>query len=198
MALQIISVLLFTVFFSEALTLMCYNCITPVPPGTCTQNVNCTSQSAKCSSVTTYNPNVTSVTSCNTLCDNWSVNVGQIRMTSQCCESDYCNNVTQDLTSNTMMCYSCNGKTYSDILPCKGDERQCITVTAELFGNGTTTTLKGCASKNICDNTGLLKLKMPDVKNVSCCDQKLCNSAQSLTQGAVLLLVPMLPVLFSI
>ncbi|KAI2659068.1 CD59 glycoprotein [Labeo rohita] len=143
---------------------MCYNCITPVPPGTCTQNVNCTSQSAKCSSVTTYNPNVTSVTSCNTLCDNWSVNVGQIRMTSQCCESDYCNNVTQ----------------------------------AELFGNGTTTTLKGCASKNICDNTGLLKLKMPDVKNVSCCDQKLCNSAQSLTQGAVLLLVPMLPVLFSI
>ncbi|XP_018966241.1 sperm acrosome membrane-associated protein 4-like [Cyprinus carpio] len=190
MALQIISVVLFTVFFSEALTLKCYSCSTPVPPETCTETANCNSQSTQCSSIT-YNGTV--VKSCSASCGILSVNVEQFLMTSRCCNSDLCN-ITTDL-SNGMKCYTCSATNCLNTLACKGDESQCITATAELVG--TNTTLKGCASKSVCDNSALLQQQMPNIRNVSCCVGHLCNNGQSLTQGALLLLVAILPLLFS-
>ncbi|KAK2874067.1 hypothetical protein Q8A67_021220 [Cirrhinus molitorella] len=199
MALQIIPVLLFTVFFSEALTLMCYDCIRA--DSECLNTENCTSQDEQCSSITTYIKGMSKNKGCTAVCSNESVNVVQIGMTSKCCDSDLCNNDAQD-SPNKMMCYYCTDKNCSNTLGCKGDERQCITVTAESDEN-TTTTFKGCASKSVCDNTELLQQQqllqlIGKIKSASCCGENLCNSVQSLTQGAVLLLVPMLPVLFSI
>ncbi|XP_052425875.1 ly6/PLAUR domain-containing protein 8-like [Carassius gibelio] len=197
MALKIISVVLFTVFFSEAVTLMCYKCTTPVPYGTCTTTANC-SQNEQCNSITntTYHGTGSSNKMCSASCANRSVNVGMLSYTSQCCASDLCNNTAD--SSNGKMCYICIDTNCSTnrTLDCKGDEDKCITGTATL--NGVNTTLKGCASKNFCDNYNVLVLNLIKIYNVSCHDAGLRNSAQSLTQGAMLLLVPILHMLFSI
>lgn len=100
-----------------------------------------------------------------------------------------------------MMCYTCNDINCPNTqkLECKGEESQCITATG-FVGSNTAITLKGCASKNVCGNGILLPQlvhQLANVSNVLCCDGNLCHSAQSLTQGAMLLLVPVIPVLFS-
>ncbi|XP_077059941.1 uncharacterized protein LOC143711818 [Siphateles boraxobius] len=189
MALQIISVVLFTVFFSEALTLMCYNCNTTTE---CTQ-ANC---SSSCSSMTNHNGNnITFVKKCadSAWCFNSSINLGLIWMSSQCCSSNLCNNAT--VSENGLSCYTCNDKDCTNRLKCKGGEDHCITATGESLQN----TVKGCASKNICDNITLLNNTLPQQHlSSSCCRGNLCNNAQKMTQGPVLLLVPILSLLFYI
>ncbi|XP_067243275.1 phospholipase A2 inhibitor gamma subunit B-like [Chanodichthys erythropterus] len=196
MALQIISLLLFTVFFSKALTLECYNCTTIASSATCTQTANCSSNS-HCRYMTTYYAEIKSCTD-SALCANWTMHVGQYNMVSRCCASDHCNNAPAADPDNELTCYTCSDTNCSKTLKCKGVENQCITATVGF--NGTNSIIKGCASQNICNNSTLVNPALPQgliVSSVSCCGANLCNNAQSTTQG-LFLLVPILSLLFSI
>ncbi|KAG1950070.1 macrophage-stimulating protein receptor [Pimephales promelas] len=145
MALHIITVVLFTVFVSEALTLTCFNC-TGTPPATCTSTANC----SQCSSTNTTMASIdgrnnVDVKSCDTgPCVNLTINSALIRISSKCCSSDYCNNATD--SENGLSCDVTGGT-----LKCKVGENQCFTVTVGF--NGTNLNLKGCASQNICNST---------------------------------------------
>ncbi|XP_048029274.1 uncharacterized protein LOC125256960 [Megalobrama amblycephala] len=221
MALQIISVLLFTVFFSKALTLVCYNCLTLVPPGTCKQTANCSSN-VGCNSITIYNgSNIGNNNWCanSSSCDNWSITLGRIRRSSLCCTSDLCNKATASDSENGLMCYTCNDIHCSNTQTqkCKGEENQCITTTV----NVNNIISKGCASQNFCKNSTLWRnallssivgnsilpnnvllnnsqFQQLSMSSVSCCGANLCNNAPSMAQEAVLLLVPVLSSFLSI
>ncbi|XP_048029275.1 phospholipase A2 inhibitor gamma subunit B-like [Megalobrama amblycephala] len=194
MALQIISVLLFTVFFSEALTLVCYNCTTTGSSETCTQNATCPSNFTQCSYIST-NSSI-GQKSCAASCDNWSIHSEVFKMSSQCCPTDLCNK--SPAADNELTCYTCSDTNCSKTLKCKGDENRCITATVGF--SGTNSNVKGCASQNICNNSALVNLALSQgliVSSVSCCGANLCNNAQSTAQG-LFLLVPILSLLFSI
>lgn len=67
------------------------------------------------------------------------------------------------------------------------------------FSGESSGTFKGCASQNLCDNSTLLNSALSrQVFKSSCCGANLCNNAQKMTQGPVLLLVPILSLLFYI
>ncbi|XP_039530078.1 phospholipase A2 inhibitor subunit gamma B-like [Pimephales promelas] len=174
MALHIITVVLFTVFVSEALTLTCFNC-TGTPPATCTSTANC----SQCSSTNTTMASIdgrnnVDVKSCDTgPCVNLTINSALIRISSKCCSSDYCNNATD--SENGLSCDVTGGT-----LKCKVGENQCFTVTVGF--NGTNLNLKGCASQNICNST-LRNITLPpgvNIFNFSC-----LHEAKNMTQGPV-------------
>ncbi|ROI16269.1 hypothetical protein DPX16_12387 [Anabarilius grahami] len=156
MALQIIRVLLFTVFFSKALTLECYNCPTIAPSGTCTQTANCSSN-LQCSYKSTYNGDSKSCID-SALCANWSINVGQYDVSSYCCASNRCNNAPAADPENGLMCYTCSETNCSNTqtLKCKGVDTQCFNAAASDSENGLM--CYTCSDKN-CSNTQTQKCK---------------------------------------
>lgn len=56
-------------------------------------------------------------------------------------------------------------------------------------------TLKGCASKNVCENNTLLQSVYSDLKDPKCCSDSLCNDGQSVTLSLVPILAPILYIL---
>ncbi|XP_050986381.1 urokinase plasminogen activator surface receptor [Labeo rohita] len=202
-----ITLLLTTVFFSKALTLRCYGCITD-STGSCTQTVTCPS---RCGATTTNiyvdgrKVGNSSARSCAdpVLCVTGSMNSGQSKVTlnSQCCTTDSCNSVNApDLPQkplNGKKCFTCNATTdCTRTLACEGDETQCFVTTADVDGKKVTT--KGCSSKLLCGN-GTLALGLPVQSYgfgtyMKCCEGNLCNGAQSL-RVFFLMLVPLLSLL---
>ncbi|XP_056324164.1 sperm acrosome membrane-associated protein 4-like [Danio aesculapii] len=188
MARQIISVFFFTLFFPKALTLMCVSCDMP--------SLNCSKKT--CSSgfqcISIIKNNVIDTMDCaKGTSGNWTVDFGWLRL--KVCSSDLCNNATD--SNNGKSCYTCSGTDCSQTISCKGDETQCITATG-----ANNATFKGCASQNVCDNTALAEYAIHQYgyanTSLSCCNGNLCNNGQILRQGAVLLLLPVLSLLFSI
>ncbi|XP_073681090.1 urokinase plasminogen activator surface receptor-like [Garra rufa] len=181
-----ISVLLLFILFTTGHSLSCYECTSL--KGSCTdQKVKtCPRGSSMCSSSTsvTQSADTTAkikVKDCAAVCASGSLNLGILKKSSVCCNTDQCN--TQDAPdprtdSNGKTCYYCDGKSCSNTLKCSGSEDRCITATGS-FGDQSLV-VKGCASKSICD----VKSPATDVQSITCCEGNLCNGdSKSVTQS---------------
>nr|XP_055035358.1 urokinase plasminogen activator surface receptor-like [Misgurnus anguillicaudatus] len=105
----------------------------------------------------------------------------------QCCNTDLCNsNDVPDSSFNSpngKQCYYCDEKSCLNKLNCVGPEDYCITATVNI--SSLLPTVKGCASKTICDAA------QQGNAQVSCCQGNLCNGAMSVTtQNLCFLLWP--------
>ncbi|XP_056587845.1 urokinase plasminogen activator surface receptor-like [Triplophysa dalaica] len=110
-------------------------------------------------------------------CESGSVNFGNVRskVSVQCCNNFLCNfRDVPDYTSdrpNGKQCYSCDGTSCFNKLNCLGTEDHCITAIETSWGQSTT--IKGCASKLMCEADQHLM-------HVSCCQGNLCNTEENL------------------
>ncbi|XP_058613454.1 urokinase plasminogen activator surface receptor-like, partial [Onychostoma macrolepis] len=163
----------------------CYQC-SDTSSDTCVQKT-CSDGLSSCFAATAYVGEVRIVVKSCSLsngCPSGSVNLGNIKASSSCCNTDLCN--TQDApdpnynSPNGKTCYYCDGQNCSNILNCSGSEDRCITETGTLGGQ--LLVYKGCVSKSICDATTFIPV-IP-VSNFTCCEGNLCNGVQSITQSA--------------
>ncbi|CAM4420548.1 unnamed protein product [Leuciscus chuanchicus] len=120
-------------------------------------------------------------------CENRSINIGSVKLSSYCCGTDMCND--QDApdfsdTPNGNKCYFCDGESSClNVLSCSGSEDRCIIGTETNADQ--TLVMKGCASKSACDAGTLLS--SVGLESISCCKGNLCNGAQSVTQSFLFL-----------
>ncbi|XP_077384064.1 urokinase plasminogen activator surface receptor-like [Festucalex cinctus] len=134
-------------------------------------------------------------------CAQGSVNFGVSRsvITSQCCTTNLCNDfpAPEEILAkpNGKKCYTCNGQQCDATLECLAEEYHCISMTVE--SGGQTTSLKGCASEEVCANlnqlgryTGSSQFKVGT--QMSCCEGNYCNSGSRATVGLLLLVGPLL------
>ncbi|XP_016404063.1 urokinase plasminogen activator surface receptor-like isoform X1 [Sinocyclocheilus rhinocerous] len=181
-----ISVFLLFVLFTAGHSLSCYEC-TGLKGSCANQKVKtCPSRFSKCMSTTA----VTQVgdirakvkaKDCAVDCASGSMNLGIIKRSSVCCNTDRCNirdAPDPSIDSNGEKCYYCDGKNCSNTVSCSGSEDHCITSSAS-YGEQSLV-VKGCVSKSICDST----TSDGDVQKILCCSGNLCNGAQSVTQSA--------------
>ncbi|XP_056586597.1 lymphocyte antigen 6B-like [Triplophysa dalaica] len=193
MHLNIFTVLIFTLF-AEGHSLKCYQCRGPL--GQCvSKEMTCPSGDAVCASQITVESIGAASTSIQMKtctqpkeCFNGSINYGITRsaLTMKCCNTDLCNSRdVSDTSSNTpngKQCYYCENDSCFNKLNCLGSEDHCIEVKAN--SESTSETLKGCASKTLCDAVS----QIPQYGGYSCCQGNLCNSAKSITQNLLILL----------
>ncbi|XP_048053999.1 phospholipase A2 inhibitor NAI-like [Megalobrama amblycephala] len=177
-----ISVFLLFILFTAGHSLSCYEC--KGLTGSCADQKlkTCPSGSSQCSSTTAVAQvgdisTKVKVKDCAPACQSGSLNIGTLKMTISCCNTDQCN--LQDAPDpsnvpNGKICYTCDVQSCSNILNCLGTEDRCITVT------GQSTVLKGCASKSICD----ARTSVAANASISCCEGNLCNGDQSVTQSS--------------
>ncbi|XP_039877566.1 urokinase plasminogen activator surface receptor-like isoform X3 [Simochromis diagramma] len=129
-----------------------------------------------------------------------SVNLGfsQAVINTMCCTSDLCN--SQDVpdwsisSPNGKKCFQCDGKDCTKTLSCNGNEDYCIS--AAVKAGGTTTKVKGCASKTICSNSATQQLSTVIGGEISCCQGDLCNRASSTTAHLLLFVAPLISSVF--
>ncbi|XP_050958157.1 phospholipase A2 inhibitor gamma subunit B-like [Labeo rohita] len=191
-----ISLFLLFIIFTAGHSLSCYECTDQ--KGSCADKKvkSCPRGSSKCISSTavTQVGNFSAkvkVKDCADVCASGSMNLGIIKKSSVCCNTDRCNTLDAPdprTDSNGKKCYYCDGKSCSNILSCSGKEDHCITATGSFVDQSLV--VKGCASKSICDAT----TSVTDVQTISCCEGNLCNndanigpqsanSAESVTQS---------------
>ncbi|XP_058613807.1 urokinase plasminogen activator surface receptor-like [Onychostoma macrolepis] len=106
------------------------------------------------------------------------------QLSSVCCDTDQCNAQDAPDASNVpngKTCYSCDGKSCSNIVSCSGSEDRCFK--AKVSYKELTADIKGCVSTSICNGQNLI----PSVSEVLCCEGNLCNSAKSVTQSFLFL-----------
>uniref|UniRef100_A0A8C1PYD7 UPAR/Ly6 domain-containing protein n=1 Tax=Cyprinus carpio TaxID=7962 RepID=A0A8C1PYD7_CYPCA len=185
-----ISVFLLFVLFTAGHSFSCYECMGLT--GSCAdQKVKtCPSGFSKCMSLTTVvqvgvNGITEKMKDCAADCTSGSMNLGTVRTSAVCCNTEQCN--VQDApdpstnTPNGMKCYYCDGQSCSNTVSCSGIEDRCLTATES--SGGQSVVVKGCVSKSLCDTTTAVR----DVRSVSCCEGNLCNGAQSVTQSFLFL-----------
>ncbi|XP_043090245.1 urokinase plasminogen activator surface receptor-like [Puntigrus tetrazona] len=176
MDLQISGFLLF-VLFTAGHSFSCYNCDTMT--GSCVNQTvqNCTSPSPKCGSITSVSETGSvkvdmKLKQCVGDCVNGSMNVGILRTSSVCCDTDLCNfhdsPDPNSLPPNGKKCYYCDLESCSNTLSCTGIEDHCYTGSG--FIDGRYMILKGCLSKSLCDSPELVK-----DGETTCCSEDLCN-----------------------
>ncbi|CAJ0967373.1 unnamed protein product, partial [Ranitomeya imitator] len=104
----------------------------------------------------------------------------QLRMAVSCCNTDNCTPdlpalPTKSTNSNGLVCRSCisAGSTWChtpDTVQCSGDENMCLLQSTKISGSpSTSTAIRGCATKSICDlgsQTETLGSVSVDVKTV--------------------------------
>ncbi|KAK7143117.1 hypothetical protein R3I93_014321 [Phoxinus phoxinus] len=179
-----ISVFLLFILFTAGHSLKCYECMSQT--GSCAQQqLTCPSGLTKCSTAVTQIGDIkASVKNCAAACQNGSMNLGDLKMSSFCCDTDLCNaKDVPDLSSNVPngnKCFYCDGPSCLNITSCSGTEDRCGKATGT-FG-GQSVVVKGCVSKSICDATSV-----SSVEGISCCEGNLCNGAQSVTQSFLFL-----------
>ncbi|XP_055035356.2 phospholipase A2 inhibitor and Ly6/PLAUR domain-containing protein-like isoform X2 [Misgurnus anguillicaudatus] len=197
MDLNIFIVLLCTLF-AGGRALKCNECVGA--PGSCvSKETTCPSVANTCASATVVTTiGDTSVNlqakSCEVIqsCGNGSLNFGVLRskVSMQCCNTDLCNSINvPDYISNSAngkQCYFCDGKSCLNTLNCLGNEDYCITATTNI--TSLPSTLKGCASKSVCDEASQVT---QGFMGLSCCQGDLCNSAKSITQNLLFLSWPL-------
>ncbi|XP_065100316.1 urokinase plasminogen activator surface receptor-like [Paramisgurnus dabryanus] len=191
-----IFIVLFCALFTGGHSLKCYECSGEM--GFCeSKNVTCTG-TATCASQTTVHFTGGTVFKMQSKgctmtenCVGTSVNNGVTRTvtSTQCCNTDLCNSVDAPDSSNSpngKQCYYCDGKSCFNKLNCLGDEDRCLKATATV--GSVSETVKGCASKSVCDATSQMNA---DYMSFTCCQGNLCNGAKSITQNLLFLLWPL-------
>ncbi|ROL50087.1 Urokinase plasminogen activator surface receptor [Anabarilius grahami] len=184
-----ISVFLLFILFTAGHSLSCYECTSLT--GSCADQKlkTCPSGSLQCESSTAVvqvgdiSAKV-KIKDCAPACQSGSLNIGTVKTTTSCCNTDECN--LQDAPDpsnapNGKTCFSCYGQNCTTILGCSGTEDRCIKATVNVEGQSTV--LKGCASKSICDAT----TSVAGNASISCCEGDLCNGAQSVSQSFLFL-----------
>ncbi|XP_051733840.1 prostate stem cell antigen-like [Ctenopharyngodon idella] len=184
-----ISVFLLFILFTAGHSLSCYECMGLT--GSCTRQTvkTCPSGFSQCMSTTTVAQagevsNKVKTKDCAPVCQSGSLNFGTGKMTISCCNTDKCNFQDAPDPSNVPngnKCFSCDGQSCTNILSCSGTEDRCIKATATYGGQSVS--VKGCASKSICDATASIS----SVESVSCCEGNLCNGAPSVSQSFLFL-----------
>ncbi|KAK7926296.1 hypothetical protein WMY93_008606 [Mugilogobius chulae] len=191
------------VLFPQVYTLKCNTC-EPVT-ASCPEK-QCPDEKTQCGSFrkNTYNANSVKDSllgkSCSDSkdCFQGSINFGVERLvfTSECCNSDLCNK--QDAPDppktkpNGNKCYRCDGNSNcTGTLNCDGDEDQCVKV--KVTAGGKTQIQKGCATKSLCDN---VKLKIPDIDEVFCCEGNYCNGVSGVSASLLVLATMLMSVFF--
>ncbi|KAL1253419.1 hypothetical protein QQF64_018112 [Cirrhinus molitorella] len=176
--------------------LVCYDCWDQ-HEGPCEEQITCDAVHEKCTSkrqVEYYGDTAieTNVTKCAmpSKCESWSSSTGYWRKSSsiQCCDTDLCNEQAgPDLYSyeNGKRCFTCHEDDCSYIVSCRGNEDYCFTdFEYQKHSQYQPQTVKGCASKYICDDAPVYLLPG---ENITCCSGNLCNDAQSDTQSFLFL-----------
>ncbi|KAK9955016.1 hypothetical protein ABG768_014924 [Culter alburnus] len=185
-----ISVFLLFILFTAGHSLSCYECMSLT--GSCADQKlkTCPSGSSQClSSTSVAQAGATSakvkVKNCAPACQSGTLNLGTVKATTSCCNTDQCN--VQDAPDpssnipNGNKCFYCDGQSCSNIVTCLGTEDRCITATATIGGQAIV--VKGCVSKSLCNDT----TSVDNVQDISCCEGKLCNGAQSVSQSFLFL-----------
>ncbi|XP_019741855.1 urokinase plasminogen activator surface receptor [Hippocampus comes] len=127
-------------------------------------------------------------------CAQASVNFGMTRtvLANECCTTDLCNSLPAPDYSKTRpsgrKCFTCNGLQCTSTVECQGNEYHCISTTVEIKGQKTT--MKGCASKQMCTNTE--QLEGLAGTRISCCEGDYCNGGSRPRAGLLLLGAPLL------
>ncbi|KAL6483690.1 hypothetical protein MHYP_G00085620 [Metynnis hypsauchen] len=195
-----LTLVLICVLFPKALTLNCYQCI-PGLTGTCTDTQTtcpdqCGSQTFVVSAAGVNQEISEKTCSTSALCVSGSLNLGLLSMSlnSQCCSTDLCNSqkapASSQGSSNGNQCYTCTNNDCTGTVSCLGDEVQCISATATTAG--VQVALKGCASRSLC-STDITNLQAAGITgSVSCCNGNLCNSAEGVKLGLLIMLVPLI------
>ncbi|XP_062872164.1 urokinase plasminogen activator surface receptor-like [Trichomycterus rosablanca] len=131
------------------------------------------------------------------LCTNnsmsYSINYGLVKVATvvKCCTTDLCNTDSPaDQSANGKTCYTCESNDCLKTLNCEGSEDRCITATVEQGGNKVS--VKGCASKNICDAVSGISQQGIAISKLTCCEGNMCNGAETFTLSFLILLVPLL------
>ncbi|XP_052392977.1 urokinase plasminogen activator surface receptor isoform X15 [Carassius gibelio] len=181
-----ISVFLLFVLFTAGHSFKCYECVSMTGSCAAQKIKSCPSGFSKCMSVTTVTQSgEISSKDCTVDCQNGSMNLGMIKASYSCCDTDLCNSKdAPDLSSivpSGKTCYSCVGHSCLNIMNCSGSEDRCIKATGS-FG-GPSADVKGCLSKSICDAL----TSVSDGQGISCCSGNLCNSANGVTQSFLFL-----------
>ncbi|XP_077383521.1 ly6/PLAUR domain-containing protein 3-like [Festucalex cinctus] len=186
----------------KAYTLKCYECAAG-SSGTCIDTTNeCPPLATQCSALRIIMYSGESVIadingkSCSLAehCAQASVNFGMTRtvLINQCCTTDLCNSLPAPDYSKARpsgrKCFTCNGLHCNATVECQGNEYHCISTTVDIKGQKTT--MKGCASKQMCTNTeqveGLIGTQ------ISCCEGDYCNSGSRQRAGKLLLVALLL------
>ncbi|XP_036447481.1 phospholipase A2 inhibitor CNF-like [Colossoma macropomum] len=187
---------LVSVFFTKGLALQCYQC-THGFPQTCTESEVCPHD---CSNVAaTFSLGGVqvehSVRTClpSVFCVTGGINTGFLRATinSKCCKTDLCNDkalpVLPKQAPNGKKC--CANNDCSETVKCEGDEDRCIKGSVPsgipLFSKAS---LKGCASKSICDGLVPITQELNITADIKCCEGNLCNTAISINLGLLIML----------
>ncbi|XP_048023365.1 urokinase plasminogen activator surface receptor-like [Megalobrama amblycephala] len=184
-----ISVFLLFILFTAGHSLRCYEC--KVVMASCAEQTlkTCPSGSSHCvTSIAEVQVGDTraeaTIKDCDPACQRLSANFGVLKTTATCCDTDECNLLDADPSSkvpNGNKCYSCDGKSCSNIVTCLGTEDRCVKATATIGGQAIA--VKGCVSKSLCNDT----TSVDDVQDISCCEGNLCNGAQSVSQSFLFL-----------
>ncbi|XP_037533158.1 urokinase plasminogen activator surface receptor-like [Nematolebias whitei] len=128
-------------------------------------------------------------------CVDGSINLGVLKIvtSSQCCNTSYCN--AKDIpeptsfTENGRRCLSCEGLECGRTLNCAKNEDYCIKSTMKK--DGQKLTMKGCASKLMCQDKYIADAQVSTGAEISCCQGDYCNSARSISAELLLLFVPL-------
>ncbi|XP_062394889.1 phospholipase A2 inhibitor and Ly6/PLAUR domain-containing protein-like [Sardina pilchardus] len=201
-----VTFVMMSLLFSQGKGLECITCVNAAGP--------CSGPSLQCPSVLDSCTSITAATviggsdlaeanfkSCfrNDQCFNGSLNLGstaRITLSTSCCNTDSCNTGTPAAVANNSangrQCFSCGLIGCSSTLQCVGNEDRCIT--ASVVVAGLSTTLKGCATSNVCSGDFTSQLESTAV-DLSCCEGNLCNSTWSAGHSVLLLFWTLLSVL---
>ncbi|XP_048036358.1 urokinase plasminogen activator surface receptor-like [Megalobrama amblycephala] len=184
-----ISVFLLFILFTAGHSRRCYECTSLT--GSCADQrlKTCPSESSQCSSVTSVVQvgdirSKVKVKDCAPACQSGSLNIGSIKATISCCNSDECNledAPDPSTATNGKTCYTCDGQNCTTILSCLETEDRCINAT--VTSGGQSVSVKGCASKSVCDAT----TSVAGFGSISCCNGNLCNGAPSVSQSFLFL-----------
>ncbi|XP_036447700.1 phospholipase A2 inhibitor LNF2-like [Colossoma macropomum] len=183
---------LVSVFFTKALALQCYECVEDSPQ-TCERSQECPNECTSNTATLTLGgvQLAQSMWSCqpSVLCVTGRINAGFLKATvnSKCCQTDLCNDqVVPALPKqfpNGKKC--CANHDCSKTVNCEGDEDRCINGSVIPYVK---VSLKGCASKSICDGLVSITRHFNVTADVKCCKGNLCNTAISINLSLLFML----------
>ncbi|CAM4665242.1 unnamed protein product [Leuciscus chuanchicus] len=179
-----ISVFLLFILFNAGHSIICNECLMgPCAQKTCPSGYSC--YSSIYAGPTDTSPAATKACFPESGCATGSINIGNLKLSVYCCNTDLCNAKDASDPSNAPngnKCYYCDEqKNCSKVLNCSGIQDRCGTLKGTDEQTGV---LKGCVSKSICDATTSASFGLG---NITCCAGNLCNGAQSVTQSFLFL-----------